>query len=245
MDNVPNAAPVIPQGTQPTIYGTASFQGNQGQAASMPNQAKPEPAPQQQETQPGQQNAPEGITFQELAVKKGFKSPDDLAKAYSNLESHNKGVEMSLSDALRARQESLPAEELNQPVQTDEDALKVVEKIVQRAVRPIKDELALSELMRQHPDVQQFAPAMAKLVKENPGISWEVAYKAAKFDHIGPQAKQEGQKEAYQAIQNKQTVAVGEPKATTKESRPLDELVRDKNIPFIEVQRIMREKFSQ
>lgn len=251
MDNKQTAAPVIPLGTESmhnAVYNPAN--ANSGQAASLPDTGKPE-SEVQPELQSSPSNAPVGTTFEELAAKKGFKSADDLAAAYANLESQNKRVEMGLSELAKLRSESTqqpteePTVDMNN-VQSQEDALKVVEKIVRKHTRPLEDQLALQNLFMKNPDAQQYAGDMARVVKENPGISWEVAYKAAKFDRVGSQAKEEGRKEAYQTIQKKQEVAVGAGKPTaSRDNRPLDELIKDKGIPFTEVQRIMRERFSQ
>lgn len=245
MDNEQQSAPIIPAGTEKTVFGTTSFPAsNNGQADGSP--IADQSAENRQTSEGG---APDGTTFDELAVKKGFSSPDDLARAYANLESQNKRVEMSLAELIKFREpqpEALADDALSSEVASqDEDAVKVVEKVVKRITRPLEDRLHLQELFYKNPDAAQYASEMGKLVKENPGISWDVAYKAAKFDALGNQSRLEGKQEAYQAIRQKEAVAVGSARPVSKETRQVDDLIRDKSIPFSEVQRIMKERFSQ
>ena len=261
MDNVTqNTAPIIPAGTEKSVYGTASFVGNrpfagsspvpgaEGQAGVMPNSGKSESA-EYVTQQSGDSSALQGTTFDELAAKKGFKSADDLAAAYSNLESQNKRVEMSLSELVDSRTKSQPAEDVSveelQNAQSQEQALKIVEKVVKKFTKPLEDKLALQDLFAKNTDAQQYAGEMAKLVKENPGISWDVAYKAAKFDRLGTQAREEGKRQAYQEINRKQILTTESPRSAIKENKPLLDLIKDKNIPFHEVQRLMKTRFSQ
>ena len=260
MDNGQQAAPVIPSGTERTVYGTASYMGNapfagsspvpvaNGQAVSLPSTGQSE-AVAALAQQSGEAKAPLGTTFDDLAVKKGFRNADDLAAAYENLESQNKRVEMSLAELVKLREQTIPQseiapDELNQ-VQTQEDALKVVERVVKKFTRPLEDKLALQELFHNNPDAPSFASDMAKLVKENPGVSWAVAYRAAKFEALDKQSREKGRQEAYQTIQQKQAATVSQPATPQKSAQGLKELIGDKSIPFREVTRIMKERFSQ
>ena len=243
MDNEP-VAPVIPSGTEPTVFGTASFQGN-GQAATSPDkgQSKSESA---QADPSSDASAPQGTTFEELASKKGFKSADDLAAAYANLESQNKRVEMGFAELAKIRettQSEFVPDVSN--VQTPEDAQRIVEGIVKKFTRPLEDKIALQDLFFKNPDAAQYAASMAKLVKDSPGMNWEHAYKVAKFDDVAKQATEKAKQEVYQAIQQKQAVATAPARASAKDTRPLAELIKDKSIPFVEIQRIMKERFSQ
>lgn len=241
MDNENKTAPIIPAGTEPTVYGTTVFQADNGQAASSPDVSKP-----QQVAPAANPQAPqEGTTFEELAVKKGFKSADDLARSYAELESRNTRVEMGLSELVRVRTESQPQTEANASVETAEDAVRVVEGIVRKQIDPLRDQLQLQDLFLRYPDAKDFAPQMAKVIKDNPGTAWEVAYRAAKFDALASQAKKEGTQQAYQTIQQKQSASVEPARPAVTKERNLDELIRDKSIPFSEIQKIVKERFSQ
>ena len=244
MDNEP-VAPVIPSGTEPTVFGTASFQGN-GQAITSPDkgQSKPESV---QAIPSSDTSAPQGTTFEELASKKGFKSADDLAAAYANLESQNKRVEMGFAELAKIRENPTQLESIPDVsnVQTPEAAQRIVEGIVKKFTRPLEDKIALQDLFFKNPDAAQYAASMAKLVKDSPGMNWEHAYKVAKFDDVAKQATEKAKQEVYQAIQQKQAVATDPARASAKDTRPLAELIKDKSIPFVEIQRIMKERFSQ
>jgi len=250
MDNKPNSAPVIPSGTEPTVFGTASYPAGVGQAGNLPSAVKSE-SEVPKELQPSQTEAPKGTTYDELAAKKGFKSQDDLALAYANLERQfTQDRQEGLAELLKSRGEDqqpvVPPQEVTpQEVVTESDALRVVEQVVRKFTRPLENQLALQQLMYKNPDVEQFAGQMASIVKSNPGISWEVAYKAAKFDALGATSREEGKKEAYQTIQQKQAVTTSPAKPVARDTRPIDELIKDKSIPFSEVQKIMKERFSQ
>lgn len=236
MDNT-QTPPVIPQGTG-TATGAAydpllAAQGR-GQAVQVP-------------TAPLVQSAPQGQAYQELATKKGFQSPEDLARAYEALESHNKKVEMSLAELSQARATTVVEPSLDTKVENQDEAIKVVESIVHKAVRPLEDRLALQDLIMRKPDALSYSAEMARVVRENPGISWEAAYKVAKFDTQGTQAKQEGAAEAYQTIAKKQEFAVGSSSPTVKEQMNYDtiqSMIQDKTVPFSEVKKLMTERFS-
>ena len=251
MDNgTQNTAPIIPAGTESMHNATYNplKAMNQGQAGVLPNEGKSESG-EHVALQSSELNAHSWTTFDELAAKKGFKSADDLAAAYSNLESQNKRVEMSLSELVNSRIQSQPADDVTTEelanAQSQEAALKIVEKVVKKFTRPLEDKLALQDLMAKNPDATQYAGEMAKLVKENPGIGWDVAYKAAKFDRLAGQAREEGKQQAYQTIQRKQALTTESPRSATKDSKPMLDLIKDKNVPFREVQRIMKERFAQ
>lgn len=254
MDKTNSVAPVIPAGT--TAVGGAAYDplaaaAGAGQAARVPDSSQAAGENQQQVTDA----PPEGQgAFAELAAKKGWSSPDDMARSYSELEGRNTRVEMGLSEIIKLREQAsqnqTPEVTVNpSQVQSPDDAVKVVENIVRKVTRPLQDQIELQQLFLTHPDAKQYAEGIGRAIKENPGISWDSAYKIAKFDAGGQavqQARQEGKQEAYQTIAQKQSANVGTAKpAAAKEARPLDELIRDKSIPFREVQRIMRERFVQ
>jgi hypothetical protein len=250
MDNGQGVAPMIPAGTEPTVWGTKSFVGapNQGQATTPAQTGQSESVPTEG-VQSNPVNASQGTTFAELAAKKGFKSVEDLAAAYQNLESQNKKVEMSLAELVKLRDESFAAEPvITQPVnqvQSQDEAIKIVEGIARRTIRPLEDKLALQDLLLRQPDAQQFAVEMAAVIKQDPNVTWETAYKAAKFDVLNRQADALKQQQAQQVQELKQRASIGSTKsAANAPVKSLDDLVNDRTIPFAEVQRIMKERFT-
>lgn len=196
---------VVPMGTQPAGSG-------------IPKDTLPRPTPRvgmpdttqpavQQETVP-QRAVESTTTFDELAVKKGFRSPEDLAKAYKELEQRTSRSEAVLSEVIRSRMEgsfeqpqSTPkVEEVNSP----EDALRIVDQRVQKQVKPLQDRLEYEIYLVTHPDEKQFSSEALRIAKDNPGVSWEIAFKAAKADSLASTERERGKQEAYQSIQNKQ-----------------------------------------
>lgn len=245
MDNTAKA-PVIPAGTNTqggVAYNSlnASVHTNQGQAQVAPNTVNPVgQAPQQANQSPTLSE--QRTSFEELAAKKGFKSPDDLAKAYENLESHNKVVEMNMADILAAR--SPEPVDTAQAVTTETDALKIVESVAKKAMRPLQDKVELQDLFLNFPDAKEYAGGIAKAVKENPGISWNSAYKLAKYDSLQSKAVEQGKQEAYQNIAQKQAVQAGTPRPTVKENADLKSVIRDRSIPFSEITRIVKQRLQ-
>ena len=237
MDNMDNkGGPVIPMGTAPTVFGNASFsQAQSGQAQPLPVSPN----------QPVQATAPDGITFAELATKKGFKSADDLAKAYTILESHNKKIEMTAADIIKQVYET-PAQSVAPvqpaPARADADAIKIVQAMVSDQVKPLKEQLALQQLFLNKPDAKDFATGIASAVKDNPGISWENAYKLAKFDASEQKAQETARVQAQQTQQLKQSVIAGNAAPTQSRGGPdVRSIIRDRSVPFKEVDKIVRE----
>lgn len=249
-----SSAPVIPQGTN--TQGGVAYNSLQASVAAVQNAGQAQSAPVVNSG--SSQNAPEGTTFAELAQKKGFQTPDDLAKAYANLEYHNKKVEMTAADIIKAVQDA-PAPVVAQPVpqaparppvyaqpqqNPDEAALNIVKAIVQNEVKPLQQTVELQQLFLNNPDAKEYAEGIAKAVKENPGISWGNAYKIAKFDASQQQAETKGQQEAYQAIQQKQTVLAGSPSPAVRATPDISSVIKDRNVPFREVDRMVREALA-
>lgn len=195
--------PVVPQGTEEPM-------------SEAPKETMPRPAPapqmpdQAQETisETVNQQAVQGtITYEELAAKKGFGSVDDLAKAYSNLESQNKKVEVTLADAIRARQESTETvQDAVQAVQDNDndEALTIVNRLIDKKVGAVKDTFDYQMHLMQNPEDKAFTSQAIKYVRENPGIKWDVAFKAAKADSLPQLERERGKQEAYQSIGQKQ-----------------------------------------
>lgn len=139
-----------------------------------------------QETETTNQRAVENTTtYDELVSKKGFKSVEDLAIAYKNLESQNKRVEVSLADAMKARQiEPESEEELSSigEAETSEDALRIVQNLINKRVAQVEDKWEYKEYLQENPNDRQFAAEAIEIVKDNPGIKWSIAFKAARAE---------------------------------------------------------------
>lgn len=247
-DNIPksgDAAPVIPAGTEPTVFGQTAFPGQAlADQTGLPEQGKPEGG-QTPELTP---KAAGATTFEELAAKKGWQSPDELAAAYANLEAQNKRVEMSLSDVIKARQEAVVQEPETLDttgVETQEDAMKLLDKFVSKKIRPLEDRLALQNLLmnKETADAGQYLDRMAAIVRKEPNISWETAYKTAKYDSLGSQEREQGRKEAYQSIEAKAGAAgiQAGPRAEGWTVPSLTEAIKTGKVTLTEARKIINE----
>lgn len=240
------AAPIIPAGTEKTVYGTNTF------PASNPLATGQAPvAPVVIPAGNSVQNAPEGTTFAELAAKKGWSTPDQMAAGYANLESHNKKVEMTAADILKAVQPEpvapvapTPTPLPNTATNPDEAAIQIVQAIVKNQVKPLEEQIKLQDLFLRNPDAKDYAEGIAKAVKENPGITWEAALKLAKFDALEQKATETGKQQAYQTINTKQGMIAGQSAPTHASQPDLRSIIKDRSIPFKEVDRMVREHLS-
>lgn len=240
---------VIPAGTEKNLFGgTQAF--NVEQPAAAPDANKGGETTQANNNATGSQT---GTTFAELAAKKGFKSADDLAKSYAELEAHATKKSMELSELVTARTEGLRAtEHANQgngnssgkADYTPDEALAIVGKLIDERVAPIREQLAIRETFKNQEDMQ-FAPAVAELVKKNPQIPWDVALKAVKFDTVAATAAQASARKVQETNELKDRAQAGSSNTRIAPEKNLAGMITDKNVPFKEVQKAMREAFSQ
>ena len=173
-----------------------------------------------------------GTTFDELAQKKGFDSPDALAKAYQELEKQNKQVEMDRSSLLKARTEVVKDNEVEAK---DAD----LNSKTLREIREINEKMELRELFDKYKDAPEYAKAMAEHVKAHPKASWESAYRFVRFDDLAKEAKREGKDEAYQNIQEKQKAQStgAQPKKILKKN--INSLLQDKSVPLADIEKLL------
>lgn len=259
IDNTGNA-PVIPAGTEPNVFGTNKFSQDNGQANAVPTQGKKQVI---QTSQTNSQNASQDTaeaetTFEGLATKKGFKSVDDLAKSYTELETKlGKKESIDQAELLQAKiqaqqdfegktqkQMTQQLQEVNPDMPQDE-AVKIVQGMIDKAISPLKEKLAIQDTFK-NPEDMKFASDVAKIVRNNPNVPWDVALDAVKQRQMSKETiKAEGRNEAYQTIQQKQSGQSDIVQTGTKNQPNLEQIINDKNMPFSEIQKIMKERFSQ
>jgi len=163
--------------------------------------------------------APTGTSFEEIAAKKGFKSPDDLAKAYANLESQNTKVEMKKADLEKLffseQPRVTPQPETRFTPDSEAKALDELRRFVQsEAVEPLKKELQqqfktevarleLKSVIKERPDFVKYAGDIKELKSKYPDMPFDEAYiyaKALKGDLV-QEARSEGLKQGTYASQ--------------------------------------------
>jgi len=247
--------PIVPTGTEEP--GTEAPKDKLARPAPDPSAAQPQPvampdqkAPDQiQETAP-QKAVEETITFDELAAKKGFKSPDDMAKSYQNLESQNTRVEVSLADAIKARNEGEVSNERNEVesamnAESTDDALKIVSRMIDKKVKAVEDKQEYQLHLMANPDDQKHAAKAIDIVRENPGISWGTAFDAAKGRDTGQNlsaAREEGKQEAYDTKTAKEDVTDihgGTTKELQMTPKMLIDGIKTGQIPLAEARKII------
>ena len=214
---------VVPMGTQKTM-------------SEKPKDTLPHPAPQNQmppspevKQEPTKSNAIESMTtFDELSAKKGFKDPEDLAKAYKNLESQNSRVEAMLAEAIRDQQSGIKPESAEPVIPEDsetQDALKIVDSRISKKVDDLANKLEFKLHLIEHPEDRPFTEDALKYVKDNPGIKWSLAFKAAKADNIATLAREEGRQESRQLSETKENAQSVHSSQRTAENLPIKDII--------------------
>lgn len=160
-----------------------------------------EPEKEQSEA-PQEPEAPQyGQAFEELAQKKGFKSPDDLVRAYKALESRTT-KESQKSRQLEEQLEGIQKLKVD-PDATDEQqqALSILENtiknILSRELAPIKEQFGVQKVDRIIEEMRGNYPEFTgPIVDEtldymidHPKVSIEDAYKIVSWDQVRNQSK--------------------------------------------------------
>lgn len=249
-------APLVPAGTESTVFGDTVYPQKKGQASNEPNEGEQEAGENQQtnSTMVVTSGEEQTITFEELAAKKGFKSPDDLAKSYAELERKRTKESMDHADLLRVKEEASrlpePTKQVvdnlrtNDPDLSQDEAVKIVERMIEKRLAPLREKMEIKEAFK-NPDDMKFASEVAKLVRNNPQIPWDIALDAVKHRLQSVAGlKESGRKEAYATIQQKQLAQSPSIHAGPRKEVDVDRIIQDKSVPFSEVQKIMRERFA-
>ena len=121
-------------------------------------------------------------------------------------------------------------------------AVKSVQDLITKQVRPLEDKLALQDLFFKNPDAKEYATDMVGVVKDNPGISWDAAYKLAKFDRLENKVRQEATQEAYKAIKDKESFSTATPTQRVQEQKNVLDIIKDRSVPLSEVRKILLEQ---
>lgn len=179
------------------------------------------------ETEAPEEQAEDGTTFEELAQKKGFRTPNDLAKAYRELESHTTKVQMDRAELLKAR----GGDPKGKTVQPGSE--------LEKEVRAIKERVEINELFSKYTDAKDYSKQMAEHIKEHPNASWEQAYRYVKFDDLAKTSKQEGRREAYQNIDQKAKIISEKPAPRKAPKKDLASLIKDRTVPLAEIEKLL------
>lgn len=195
-----------------------------------PTQAPEEQPAEEPVASPVSESAPSA--YDTLAQKKGFKTPDDLARSYEELESHNKKVEMDSAKLEKMffdkSREASPAP-VEPPKPTANDPIQELDAFVNERVtkrdaeirREVKKELErrdLREVMKEHKDFAEFAPAVKDLKDKYPDMPFTEAYTLAKASSGGFSKDAQVKAEAVLKVREQQASAQTAPPKASEES---------------------------
>ena len=204
--------PVVPTGVEkPMTENPKDTLPRPAPESAMPLKEETPQSPEVTQETTSQEAVESTTTYDELVAKKGFKSKEDLAKAYVEKESQSSRVEATLAQAIEARTEPTPESEETpdiESVESNEDALKIVDSMIDKKLKAQSDAQDYQLYLLRNPNDQQFASEAIKVVRENPGVRWDVAFKAAKADSLAGQvdnAREEGKQEAFGLNQEKES----------------------------------------
>jgi len=158
-----------------------------------------------------------GKIFGELAEKKGFKSVDDLAKAYQELERHTKKVEMT------SKQKSPNATKVNRIDQLELDLLRLKEK------EEIRD------LVNNYEDAPNYMDQLEAYVRKNPTHTWETAYRFVKYEDLINNKQEEKQS----IVDQKQRVQTQTARRRNAEETDIAKLIADREVPLADIEKML------
>jgi hypothetical protein len=197
-----------------------------------------------------EQTAPEGDkqeAKEDLILGK-FKSQEDLANAYKELESHSKKVEMDKADLDKFVKEAYGDAE-TQPKTEQEKATPEAPK---GSIEELKPHLAgvieqmmtpaIAKIETQHmvdkygEDFKANASKVASAKRENPSLSLEDAYKLVTYDSVATRSESKGVEKASQTAEQKVKAQVESTKPSgAVTSSSIEDAVRDPNVGVADV----------
>ncbi len=143
--------------------------------------------------------APFGQAFQELAEKKGFSNPDDLVKAYQNLESQSTKSSQELRELAKEIRSIKTPQEQADPLKDVPDeqrqALdllgKVIDERLEKRLQPLKQNLEVQEAQKEINAVKAEFPSVSDsdlqqaidVVDRHPSLSLSEAVKIITYEN--------------------------------------------------------------
>ena len=176
------------------------------------------------------ESAPDSA-FAELAKKKGFKSADELAKAYAELEAQNKKVEMDRAELLKARN-------VTPEPKKDESLDKAALRRIEERQKLIDEKMEIQDVFQKHPDAQKYINEMKEYATAHPTIPWETVYRQVSYDDRVKEAKEQGREEAYKNIKKKES---GTERASIKieDKEDVAKMLHDKKVSLTDIEKML------
>lgn len=176
-----------------------------------------------------------------------FKSPEDLAKAYQELESHNKKVEMDRAELEKifigqaenpsTPQQAAPVQESENPLKPVADELApLLRNEMGKVLSPVLARMEIESMVRKYGDsfVTVAAEVKAKQA-QNSSLSLEDAYKLASFDRLQRTSKEQEASRVSQAQQAAQKAQVETSQPSGVRPVSIEEAASNPKIPMTEV----------
>lgn len=179
------------------------------------------------------------------------KSSEDIAKAYVELESHNKKVEMERAELEKlfvSEPQTAAAPEPQSSTQLNADS---AEEPIQALVRELSPRLqaevgkllspALAKMEvrdmvdRYGSSFVALAPEVKKLRESNPNLTLESAYKIVSFDSIQRTARQEGVAQATKSQEQAQKAQLESSRPSGYRPASIEDAVNDKNVSSADI----------
>lgn len=192
-----------------------------------------------------------------------FKSNEDLVKAYQELESHNKKVEMenkSLKDYEEMFYEGTP-ENKPAPIQTaaqvegstqktpEEQAREILSPMIreefEKIMTPTVAKFEVRDMVSRYGDrFKGIASKVAARKKANPSLSLEDAFKLEEYSTIERTARNEGIAQATQTAEQKVKAQVESSQPSGYKPASIEDAVKDKKVRIEEIAEVLGPEFN-
>lgn len=163
-------------------------------------------APQSGTQEPASDDAPLGQAFQDLAEKKGFKSVDDLVKAYENVESMSTRTTQQLNELVKEvkslkqtpQDQSDPYKDLPPQQRQALDLLgRVIDERLERRLQPLQQDIEVRSAQQEIAKVREQYPGVSDaqldqavgVVEQHPSLSLSEAVRIVTYDQAQATAK--------------------------------------------------------
>lgn len=204
-------------------------------------------APQDQSPAKGEAGTGEGLLLGK------FKSPEDLAKAYQELESHNKKVEMDRAELEKLFVQSTepsqekPAPSQEQATEDPVDILaKEVSERVNRSFSPVVARLEVDSMVRKYGDKFIAIAAEVKAFKDaNPNRTLESAYKEVAYDHLQKTQREQSANAQAQADASAQRAQVETSQPSGYRAPTIEDAIKDPNVSVTEISEALGPEYSK
>lgn len=185
-----------------------------------------------------------------------FKSAEDLEKAYTELESHSKKVEMNYADFIKkafqpeSTEQKKPEPQIAEP--TEDPYKDVMEQIaprlrdeVTRMISPAIAQIETSEMVRKYGEgFVAISDKVAEKKRANPSLSLEDAFKLVSYDNLQKTSEIRGMQKASQTAAQKVKAQVESATPSGKKVMSLDQALADPSVNMADAMENLGPEFN-